>query len=194
MRTGRKIALTMLAMTLAAPVFAGRGPGPRDGRHGFHHRHHHHHGGHGHYIRRHGWHRPHSRVSLWFGYPAYSRIPSYSYYDYAYPNWDTRPNYVASGAVLGALAGAVIGNNSGDLGYSSWRGAALGSVVGLAAGAVAEKRAREREEEAAATAPTVTVSTQAPSAPEDEAKDERARMRSLEKPSRMAEANRLFGR
>lgn len=40
-----------------------------------------------------------------------------------------RPEAV-SGAVLGGLAGAVIGNNSGDLGNEAWRGAAIGAVAG----------------------------------------------------------------
>lgn len=191
MRTGRKWVLAMLAATLAVPVFAGRGHGARDGRHAF--RHHHYHGGDGHYVRRHGWHRPHSQVSLWLGYPMYSRVPSYSYHTYAYPDWDTRPNYAVSGAMLGALAGAVMGHNSGDLGHNPWRGAAIGSVVGLGAGALAEKRARAREREQE-MAREVPASVQPPAEPEDEATKERGRAHAAEKPSRMAEANRLFGR
>lgn len=44
-----------------------------------------------------------------------------------------RPDAV-SGAVWGGLAGAVIGNNSGDLGHNAWRGAAYGSVAGALVG------------------------------------------------------------
>ncbi len=121
-------------------------------------------------------------------------MPSYSYYTYAYPDWDTRPNYAASGAVLGALAGAVIGHNSGDLGHSPWRGAALGSVLGLGAGALAEKRARAREREEAQTALEVAAPVQPRAVPEDVTPSQKERPRVAEKPSRMAEANRLFGR
>lgn len=35
-----------------------------------------------------------------------------------------------NGAVIGGLAGAVIGNNSGDLGHNAWKGAALGAAAG----------------------------------------------------------------
>lgn len=129
-------------------------------------------------------------MSIWWGYPAQTRIPSYSFYDYAYSDWSARPNYAVNGTLLGALAGAVIGNNSGDLGNSSWRGAALGSVVGLAAGAVAEKRARERESAATAQA--------APAKPEDvpalQPTSEGERVKPAKTSSRLAEANRLFGR
>ena len=44
-----------------------------------------------------------------------------------------RPEAV-NGAVLGGIAGAVIGNNSGDLHHNGWRGAALGAGAGLLLG------------------------------------------------------------
>lgn len=44
-----------------------------------------------------------------------------------------RPEAV-NGAVLGGIAGAVIGNNSGDLRHNAWKGAAIGAGVGLIAG------------------------------------------------------------
>jgi hypothetical protein len=43
----------------------------------------------------------------------------------------------ARGLALGAIAGAVIGNNSGDLGHNAWRGAALGAAVGGILGSTA---------------------------------------------------------
>lgn len=53
-----------------------------------------------------------------------------------------RPETV-SGAVLGGVAGAVIGNNSGDLRNNAWRGAAIGTVAGALIGAgVGEARDR----------------------------------------------------
>jgi outer membrane lipoprotein SlyB len=46
-----------------------------------------------------------------------------------------------NGAVLGGIAGAVIGNNSGDLHHNAWRGAAIGAVAGgLIGSAVGESR------------------------------------------------------
>jgi len=40
-----------------------------------------------------------------------------------------RPETV-NGAVLGGIAGAVIGNNSGSLNHNAWKGAAIGAVAG----------------------------------------------------------------
>lgn len=47
-----------------------------------------------------------------------------------------RPEAV-NGAVLGGIAGAVIGHNSGDLRHDAWRGAALGAGAGLILGEIA---------------------------------------------------------
>lgn len=44
-----------------------------------------------------------------------------------------RPEAV-NGAVLGGIAGAVIGNNSGDLRHNAWKGAAIGAGAGLLLG------------------------------------------------------------
>jgi outer membrane lipoprotein SlyB len=40
-----------------------------------------------------------------------------------------RPETV-QGAILGGIAGAVIGHNSGDLDHNAWRGAAIGTLAG----------------------------------------------------------------
>jgi uncharacterized protein YcfJ len=95
-----------------------------------------------------------------YGYAGYGRGWRHSYYDqpgyvyidsgvYGYPTYDdgvyARPNYAANGAVLGALAGAVIGNNSGDLRHKGWRGAAYGAAAGYLLGSIAENNARRRE-------------------------------------------------
>jgi outer membrane lipoprotein SlyB len=53
-----------------------------------------------------------------------------------------RPETV-NGAVLGGIAGAVIGNNSGDLHHNAWRGAAIGTLAGgLIGSSIGESRER----------------------------------------------------
>jgi hypothetical protein len=52
----------------------------------------------------------------------------------------------ARGLALGAIAGAVIGNNSGDLGHNAWRGATLGAAVGgILGSAAADEHARRTQ-------------------------------------------------
>jgi len=55
-----------------------------------------------------------------------------------------RPDYRGRGLVLGGIAGAIIGNNSGDLGHNTWRGAAWGAGIGYVLGAIAETNAPRR--------------------------------------------------
>lgn len=87
-----------------------------------------------------------------FGYNTYSPRrgygywPSYSYYGgYGadYPYYTTNGYYgttsgAANGLLLGALAGGIIGHNSGSLGHNGWRGAAWGAGVGWLLGSVAD--------------------------------------------------------
>jgi hypothetical protein len=54
-----------------------------------------------------------------------------------------RPEAV-SGAALGAIAGAVLGNNSGSLGHDGLRGAAWGAGIGLLAGQIAGDSGADR--------------------------------------------------
>jgi len=50
-----------------------------------------------------------------------------------------------NGAVLGGIAGAVVGNNSGSLHHNAWTGAAIGTVAGgLIGSAVGESREQAR--------------------------------------------------
>jgi hypothetical protein len=173
---------------------------------------------HGHVSPRHGhgpvaWHRSHSpylhrhgphwrtRTSFYFGFPFYHGFgyrgyaPVYANYGYyETPVYSVaRPNYAANGLLLGALAGAVIGNNSGDLRHNAWTGAALGATAGYVLGSLAENRAEQP-----AAAPVVSTpatpsavapaAALAPSAPPSTAASPPAAT------SPMAAANTLFGR
>ena len=108
------------------------------------------------------------RVSVRVGYgwfaPGYARYPGYAYgyypgygpdYPYAYGvGVYAEPSAASTGLLLGALAGGIIGNNSGAFGHSGARGAAWGAGAGLLLGAVADAR-RARETYFRPTAPTV---------------------------------------
>lgn len=80
-------------------------------------------------------------------YPVYVQPAPVVYADYGYDSGYTygTPSRAASGLWLGALVGAIIGNNSGSLGHDAWRGAAYGAGAGLIIGAVADHNARQRE-------------------------------------------------
>ena len=101
-----------------------------------------------------------SRPSFYRPY-VYRSEPVY-YYDASDTYVAARPNYAGSGLFLGALAGAIIGNNSGSLGHNAWRGAAYGAGAGLLIGSIAESRARRAESAAAAT---LANAAPAPTAP-----------------------------
>jgi hypothetical protein len=47
----------------------------------------------------------------------------------------------SNGVLLGGIAGAVIGHNSGSLSHNGWQGAAIGAGVGALLGAAADSRA-----------------------------------------------------
>jgi hypothetical protein len=127
--------------------------------------------GHGHFSSGPRW-----SVNLGFGpsyYGAY-RAPVYYYdsgyydsgYDYAPAYTYAQPSYTASGTWLGAIAGAIIGNNSGSLGHNAWRGAAYGAGLGYIFGAVADNNAARARASAAAQAnASVVIAAPAPAAP-----------------------------
>jgi uncharacterized protein YcfJ len=81
-----------------------------------------------------------------YGYSGYPH--GYHYYGGAYDRYSGREyNRASTGLLLGGLAGAVIGHNSGDLRNNAWRGAALGAGTGWLLGAIADDRARARDRE-----------------------------------------------
>lgn len=97
-------------------------------------------------------------------------MPSYGYYSgygYDYPYYTdygySRPASAATnGLVLGALAGGIVGHNSGDLRHSAWRGAAWGAGPGWLLGTVADSRRTASYHD---SAPVVVQSAPAVQAP-----------------------------
>ncbi len=144
-------------------------------------------GGYGYYgasNRRYGWSTP--GVYVYRDAPVVYADYGYDYnYDYAF---DARPNYPASGLWLGALAGAIIGRNSGSLGHNAWRGAAYGAGVGYLLGSVADSNVRRREVLAGYSAPVATTSAAA-TAPQQV-----TIINNYYNTTPMSSANSLFGR
>jgi hypothetical protein len=77
-----------------------------------------------------------------YGYGYYDGYGAgYPYYG-SYGGYDGYGSNAASGLWLGALAGAIIGNNSGSLGHNAWRGAAWGAGAGWLLGTIADVNRR----------------------------------------------------
>jgi hypothetical protein len=90
------------------------------------------------------------RFGYYPGAYGYSYVPSFGYYSgygYGYPYYDTAGYYgygsgAANGLLLGALAGGIIGNNSGDFRHNGWRGAAWGAGAGWLLGSIFDANRR----------------------------------------------------
>jgi uncharacterized protein YcfJ len=134
-------------------------------------------------------------------YYAYRQSPVYYYdgyhqyddYDYnGYDHYDAygyaRPNYAASGALLGGLAGGIIGYNNHD---QTGRGILIGSLSGLMLGSIADQAARERE---VAAVRTVVVPSSVQQAPAPAAQEPPPQAAPAVPASPMSGANSLFGR
>ncbi len=103
------------------------------------------------YYPRHGY---HPRGGFGYGYYAprhdYGYWPSYSYYGgygVDYPYYGSYGSYgsasgASNGLVLGALAGGIIGHNSGSLHHNGWRGAAWGAGLGWLLGTISDANRR----------------------------------------------------
>ena len=134
---------------------------------------------------------------------AYYYRPGYSYIDsdfYGYSDYDSGyyggSSYATNGLLMGALAGAVIGNNSGGLHHNAWRGAGIGAAAGYLFGSIAENNARRREailtQQAANASGTADQPTSAaPAVSETPAPVTAAKLQSS---TPMSSANSLFGR
>lgn len=88
-----------------------------------------------------------------YGYSRYYSSPVYGYYDgysgYDYPNYGSvgygypaGGRAASNGLLLGALAGGIIGHNSGDFRHNGWRGAAWGAGLGWLLGSVVDANRR----------------------------------------------------
>ncbi|HTZ21542.1 MAG TPA: YMGG-like glycine zipper-containing protein [Opitutaceae bacterium] len=112
------------------------------------------------------------------------------YYDDGPVDVYDRPDYAATGTLLGGIAGAIIGNNS--RGHNAWRGAAIGAGAGYLLGSIAENNARRRE----AAAAQVATAHPAPAAPASTPQNVTVinNYYGNTTPAPMAQANALFGR
>lgn len=131
-------------------------------------------------------------------YPAYSYYPGYGpdYPYYGNSGYYGSGSAAANGLVLGAVAGGIIGNNSGSLHHSGWRGAAWGAGIGWLLGSIADANRRPVPY---ATAPAVvyqpTATLTAPAtAPASSAPQQVTIINNYYNSSPMSGANSLFGR
>lgn len=85
-------------------------------------------------------------------YPPSAGYPPVNAYPYPAPA-SVGPNYTATGAALGGLAGGIIGHNQGS-GHTA-EGAAIGAASGLLLGGIADHQMRKRA--AVQPAPVVPV-------------------------------------
>jgi uncharacterized membrane protein len=124
-------------------------------------------------------------------YPrAYVYRDSPYYYDGGPAYVYDRPDYAATGTLLGGIAGAIIGHNS--RGHNAWRGAAIGAGAGYLFGSIAENNVRRRE--AAATQIVTASPAPAAAAPAPQNVTIINNYYGNSTPAPMAQANTLFGR
>lgn len=140
--------------------------------------------------------------------PSYRYGPSYSYdvpghFPPTYSGYYREPTYYGSGSgsrastglLLGGIAGAIIGHNSGDLRNNAWRGAAIGAGSGLILGSIADHRARERAREREIVYQSAAPEQPAPASPAQTVPQTVIINNNYYgTPSTMTPANSLFGR
>jgi hypothetical protein len=119
----------------------------------------------------------------------YGRGPAYGV-DSGPLVWD-RPANRGDGVVLGAITGAIVGNNSGLFGHRGDRGAAWGAGIGYILGAINEQNAR-----AVRRVPAPTRVFEVPSAPAAPAPQQITIINNYYNvpATAMTPANQLFGR
>ena len=123
------------------------------------------------------------------GYYVYRQAPAYYYADYADADYGyAQPSYAASGALLGGLAGGIIGYNNH---FQTGRGILIGAASGLILGAIADQAVRDRE---MAAPRTVVVSAPAEQAPAPASPEPPTQVAPAAPTTPMSSANNLFGR
>jgi hypothetical protein len=137
-------------------------------------------------------------------YTPYRAWPSYSYYpgygaDYPYYGSYGYGNgsYATNGLLLGALAGGIIGHNSGDFRHNGWRGAAWGAGLGWLLGAVADSNRRPVVYQTAPVVAQPAALMQAPAQPAVPTQAQQPQQLTIINNyfySPMSGANTLFGR
>lgn len=150
---------------------------------------------------------PWRHAPYWQGsYGYYSpvrHVPAYGYYagyGVGYPHYNRYGyygpgSYSANGLVLGALAGGIIGNNSGTFNHSAWRGAAWGAGVGWLLGTVADAHRRPVVYESGSTsAPASAAPVQAQPVATPPPQQVTIINNYYNTATPMSDANRLFGR
>lgn len=163
--------------------------------------------GHGHGHHRHHDHHYGPWRSHHYGFGYYPRsyyVPAYSYYDgygYAEPYYDygysRSGSAAANGLLLGALAGGIIGHNSGEFRHNGWRGAAWGAGAGLLLGSIIDaNRARAAAPATPAVVPAAPVVVPAQTQPAPQAQPQQVTIINnyYNSASPMSGANSLFGR
>lgn len=159
---------------------------------------------------RHFGHRHHFPRHYGYGFGVYSprvyHVPSYGYYagyGDAYPYYGdhgyyARPSSATSGLLLGALAGGIIGHNSGEFRHNGWRGAAWGAGAGWLLGTILDAN---RRPVAYATppavvqpAPVIQAPPQVQAAPQAQPQQITIINNYYNSSSPMGAANGLFGR
>ena len=141
----------------------------------------------------HGYFGPGYGYAYYPGY-AYGYYPGYGA-DYPYYGVHAEPSAASSGMLIGAIAGGIIGNNSGAFGHSGWRGAAWGAGAGLLLGSVVDAE-RAREVQVRAPVPTVVYAPApaAAAAPAASVPHQVTIINNYYGASPMSSANSLFGR
>ncbi len=157
MKISLSLCLALVAVTSAnAQIFrseaahrhSGRGHASSSRGSDYIYRHNSHHRGHDHarvYVSTPRHYHSHSQ-----GYRSYGYVPSFGYYGgygYGYPYHGSYGYYssgssATNGFLLGALAGGIIGHNSGDFRHNGWRGAAWGAGAGWLLGSVIDANRR----------------------------------------------------
>jgi len=161
--------------------------------------------GHGDHYGHHSPWRHHRSTHVGFSYSPYRYAPVYGYYDgygRGYPYYTDYGHYgagsrAANGLLLGALAGGIIGHNSGELRHSAWRGAAWGAGIGWLLGSVADARRQSPVDQMAPVAvqPPATQAPQVQAPPATQAPPQQVTIiNNYYNASPMSAANGLFGR